>query len=250
MNLLIGGIKEASTIDYPGELVSVLFLCNCPFRCPFCHNWALLCEEECDKVNTDIILKKVERNSKYITGICITGGEPTVQIEGLLELLTKTRERGLLNKLDTNGYYHDRLERLLSLKLLDYIALDVKAPLIPAIYGKTIGNPAIGEKAVKNVSATLRILENSSSPYEIRTTIVPNLNDSIQLIEQIAEELSKFNVPRYILQQFRATGGTLDKAYSKLPATDHNLLLKLAEIAKKYIPDVRIRTIEAGEEKV
>ncbi len=250
MNLLIGIIKEASTIDYPGELASVLFLCQCPFKCPFCHNWALVFAEECNEVNITTILEQLRRNQKYITGVCITGGEPTLQIEGLIELLTQTRKMGLLNKLDTNGYYSDRIERLVTLKLLNYIALDVKAPLTPIIYGKAIGNASIGERAVKNLNEVLRILERSSLPYEVRTTIVPNFNDTRQIIQQITERLSKFNISRYILQQFRASGGTLDKSFSKLPATDHGLLRDLAEIAKKYIPDVRIRTIEAGEESI
>lgn len=248
--MLIGEIKEASTIDYPGELVSVLFLCHCSFRCPFCQNWSLVRGEDCTEVSVVDIVKQLERNRKYISGLCITGGEPTVQIEGLVELLKNTHKMGLLNKLDTNGYYPERLKRLLSLNLLDYIAMDLKAPLISKRYGEVIGKPEIGQEAVNKILETLQILEKSSIPFEIRTTIIPNFNDTDQEIEQIVKKLAEFKIPRYVLQQFRSSGGTLDEKFSKLPATDPDLLLKLGKIAKQYIPDVRTRTIEAGEKKI
>ncbi|HUX98124.1 MAG TPA: anaerobic ribonucleoside-triphosphate reductase activating protein [Candidatus Deferrimicrobium sp.] len=252
MNLMIGGIKEASTVDYPGEIVSVIFFCQCPFRCPFCHNWSLVLaqSEECHNASVKDIIEQVSKFRKFITGLCITGGEPTVQIDGLIELLKESQKIKLLNKLDTNGFFPDRLARLFTAGLVDYVALDIKAPFNPEIYGKMIGKPSIGEEAVKKVSDTLHLLKKFKMPFEARTTIIPNFFNSEKEIEQIAQKLEEFDVPRYILQQFRASGGTLDEAFAKLPATNHEVLIKLAKSAQKYISDVRIRSIETGEKKI
>lgn len=250
MEVLIGGIQESSTVDYPREFVSVIFFCQCPFRCPYCQNWSLVSSEDCTTARVEKILEKLKSYQKFITGVCITGGEPTFQFDGLVALLKGTHGMGLLNKLDTNGFYPDRVEKLLNLKLLNYIALDIKGPLVPGIYVKMIGRPDLGDEAVRNTITTLKVLKKSSVPFETRTTIVPGFNDSEQTIELTAKNLKEFTEGPYILQQFRALKGTLDKSFSKLPIMPYDRLTQLAKIAKNYIPDVRIRTIEAGEEKI
>lgn len=250
MNLLIGRIQESSTVDYPGEFVSVIFFCQCVFRCPFCQNWGLVLAEDCMDRRVEDVITQLEGYRKYITGVCVTGGEPTIQFEGLMELLKNTQRLGLLNKLDTNGFYSNRIKHLMDLQLLNYIALDIKAPLEPDLYGNIIGKPSLGEKAVSKIILTLKHLMNSALPFETRTTIIPNCNDSEQDIENIGKKLKEFNVSKYVLQQFRTLGGTLAKDFSEIPMTPYENLVKLAKIASEYIPDVRIRTIEAGEEKI
>ena len=250
MDLVIGEIIEHSTIDYPGELVSVIPFCQCSFECPFCQNWRLVRMEDCETVSVKTIVQQMAHNKKFITGVCVTGGEPTLQIEGLTELLKQTRNLGLLNKIDTNGFFPKRLEKLLSSNLIDYVALDIKAPLIPEKYGRMIGKPKLGEEGVTRVKQTLELLANSTTQFETRTTVVPTINDTEEDIEQIVRKLKEFNVGRHILQQFLASGGTLREDFSKLPATDHDQLVKLGLIAKKFIPDIWIRTIEAGHEKI
>ena len=113
-----------------------------------------------------------------------------------------------------------------------------------------IGRPNLGDEAVLNTISTLKVLKKYVIPFETRTTIVPGFNDSEQSIEQTAKNLKEFTEGPYILQQFRAMKGTLDKSFSKLPITLYDRLTELAKIAKNYISDVRIRTIEAGEEKI
>lgn len=250
MELLIGGIQESSTVDYPREFVSVVFFCQCPLRCPFCSNWSLALAEDCTTVRVEKIIEKLRSYQKFITGVCITGGEPTLQFEGLTTLLKGTHRIGLLNKLDTNGFYPDRIKKLINMKILNYIALDIKGPFVPGIYAKMIGQPDLGDEAVRNTIATLKVLKESSIKFETRTTIVPGFNDSEQNVEQIVKVLKEFTEGPYILQQFRAMKGTLDKSFSKLPITPYDKLTELAKIAKNYIFDVRIRTIEAGEEKI
>ncbi len=250
MDLSVGGLIDHSTLDYPEELVSVIALCNCTFECPFCQNWKLVRGEDCTNVKIEDIVKRMVRNRSYITGICVTGGEPTVQIEGIIELFKQTHELKLLNKLDTNGYFPKRIEKILSFKILDYVALDIKAPLIPEKYGKMIGKPVLGAPAVERVVKTLKILGQASIAFETRTTVIPSINDTEEEIGQIANMLKKFNVPRYVLQQFLPSSGTLNEEFSVLPATEHDLLAQLGRTAKKFLSDVRIRTIEGGYEKI
>ncbi len=248
-DLDIGGIQYSSTIDYPGEMVSVLFFCRCSFQCPFCQNWSLVLGKECNTRSVDAIVADLIKYRKYITGICVTGGEPTLQLQGLIDFFENTHKQGLLNKLDTNGFYPDRIERLLSLKLLNYAAIDVKSSLNAKRYGEVIGMPHLGETAFKKVVKTIQLFTKFDIPFETRTTIVPTFIDTPQEIEQIAKQLNELKVSRYILQQFRPDHGTLNENFSKLSIADHDLLIKLAKVAKKFISDVRTRSIEAGEER-
>ncbi|MHA1132585.1 MAG: anaerobic ribonucleoside-triphosphate reductase activating protein [Candidatus Helarchaeota archaeon] len=250
VKLKIGGIKEASTIDYPGEMVSVIFFCQCPFKCPFCQNWSLVRAEDCTTLDVELIFKQLHAYRKFITGICVTGGEPTIQIEGLIELFQKTHSEGLLNKLDSNGFYFKRIHKLLELNLINYAAIDAKAAFNPVSYGRAIGVPSLGKQAIINLKKTIQLLNKFSIPFEIRTTIVPNFNDQEQEIAQIAQQLQELEVSCYILQQFRASGGTLDPQFSTSPATERTKLIQLAKIGRQFISDLRIRTIECGEENI
>lgn len=246
MILSIGGVKDISTIDYPGEVVSVLFLCGCPFKCPFCQNWALLDYKNCEDNEISEIILNLKNYSDFVDGVCITGGEPTLQGKGLIEFLNQGKDLGLL-KLDTNGFYPDIIEKILKMKVLSYIALDIKTRFEPIEYGTGCGLPKSGEQIIEQVKRSIElILKEPSIIFEARTTIVPNLIDKKEQIENIVSSLS--GVKRYVLQQFRSEGGTLDPKFKDLPMPSHSKMLELADIAKEYIEDVRIRTLLNGEE--
>ena len=247
MKVNIGGIVDVSTIDFPKSLCSVIFFCGCPFRCPFCQNYKLFLNENCVEVTNKWVLSNLKSN-KLIEAVTITGGEPTMQIDALVELLKGIRSLGLSTKIDTCGFYPRNIQRLIDDGLLDYIAMDVKAPLQPETYGSAVGLPKTGHKIVQNVKASLRILSELAIPVEIRTTIVPDLIDDENDVKNIATELKGIDL--YVLQQFRPNEGTLDPNYTQRPSSSRDELLALAKIAKTYISDVRIRTIEKGEEKI
>ncbi len=246
VTLSVGGIKDISTIDYPGEVVSVIFLCGCPFKCPFCQNWSLLDYKNCNDTEISDIILKLKDYSDFVNGVCITGGEPTLQEKGLIEFLNQGKDLGLL-KLDTNGFYPRIIEEILKMKVISYIALDIKTRFNPIEYGTACGLPESGEKIIKQVKRSIElILKEPSIIFEARTTIVPNLIDKEEQIEEIVSSLS--GVKRYVLQQFRSDGGTLDPNFKNLEMPSYSKMVKLAEIAKKYIDDVRIRTLLNGEE--
>ena len=248
MKLSVGGIKDISTIDYPEEVVSVLFTCGCPFRCPFCQNWQLLDYKNCIDKEIEEIIEKLEEYSDFVDGVCITGGEPTLQDKGLIEFLKQAKHLGLL-KLDTNGFYPKIVEKILDLEVISYIAIDIKAPLEQNEYGIACGKLDLEEKIIANVKETINlIITNPSVIFEARTTIVPRLIDKTSQIEKIASSLQ--GVRKYVLQQFRPDGGTLDPKFKELEIPSREKILELAKVAKKYIEDVRIRTLINGEEKI
>ncbi|MHA1593790.1 MAG: anaerobic ribonucleoside-triphosphate reductase activating protein [Candidatus Baldrarchaeia archaeon] len=247
--LLLGGVVEISTVDYPGKVVSVIFLCGCPFRCPYCQNWRLFREEDCRAVEVDKVLSFIEENSVLIDGVCITGGEPLQQIGPLIKLVRGIKDLGLLVKVDTNGFYPSRLKLLMDTSCIDYFAIDIKARLDPQSYGRAIGIPIIGERAIKNLMESLRVIHDHGAFLEGRTTVVPGIVDSPADIENIASTVAEY-VDIYVLQQFRTEGGTLDPSYSKITPPSREKLLDLARVAKKYIQDVRVRTKEGGEERI
>ncbi|MHA1144189.1 MAG: anaerobic ribonucleoside-triphosphate reductase activating protein [Candidatus Helarchaeota archaeon] len=248
MKISIGGYKDVSTIDYPGEVVSVVFFCGCPFRCPFCQNVGLVTGEDCKEISIEEIHVVLEKYSSFITGTCITGGEPCVQEAGLSALLSRIKQFGK-RKIDTNGFYPNVVNEILKQKLVEYIAIDIKAPLNPQAYGKVVGLIQKGDKVVDRVKQTL-IHINAFRPdvyLEIRTTIVPNLIYTRDEIESIARNVE---ADCFTLQQFRSNMGTLDPLYRDVLSPPRSLLMDLGEVIKNYHSCVKIRTIEKGEEKL
>ncbi len=207
----IGGILDISTIDFPGKVCSVIFLSGCPFRCPYCHNYELLYEGE--NVSIEKIVKNIERNY-LIDGVCITGGEPFMQ--DIEELAKELKDIGLAVKVDTNGYYPNKLEK--ALKYIDYIAIDVKTS--PKKYPSLTGR----EDSWERVKKSLEILKDSNVEWEIRTTVVSGLVWIDELLE--IRKYVKANV-NYILQQFR-NEKVLDASLKKVRSPSIEELKNLA----------------------
>ena len=121
--MLTGGML-ISSVEYPGKISLVLFTGGCILRCPYCHNPELI--EGGEEVDLDEIKLEIQDSLNFIDSLVITGGEPLVQFEELKELLDYLKDTELKIKLDTNGCYPERLEEIIH--LVDYVALDVKAP--------------------------------------------------------------------------------------------------------------------------
>ncbi len=240
MKVRIGGILDMSTVDYSGKVSSVIFFHGCNFRCPFCYNIALIEGNDYQELEITEVIEKIKKNREFIDAVAITGGEPTLQIEGLKELCKGLKSMKLLVKLDTNGYMPDMVKKLLDGKLLDFVSVDIKASSDK--YNKLSGINC----DLTRVKRTLEILRDSGVDYELRTTIVPGANDSEEDIRKVCDFIKPAKA--YVLQQFRHEGGTLDKSLSNTPKTKRVKLLKLANIVKKQGLNVKIRTEEEGEE--
>lgn len=172
MNLPIGGYIPTSFLDYPGHAAAVVFFRGCPFRCPFCHNPELILP---GNGGTDLsageILRDLERRRPFLDGVCVTGGEPSAS-EGLLGFLESVRSLDLLVKLDTNGWRPEILSEALGRGIVNYLAMDVKAPWEK--YSLASGWKGDLSRLRESVS----ILLESPAPSEFRTTLVPGIHES------------------------------------------------------------------------
>lgn len=192
--MILGGYQKLTLIDYPGKIATTVFTVGCSFRCPFCHNPELvnlrLAHDEKSEKEFFEFLKK--RKGK-IEGVCITGGEPTIQPD-LIDFIKKIKKLGFEVKLDTNGSRPDVLKKLLDAKLLDFVAMDIKNSL--KRYNKTIGNKV----DIDRVKLSVDLIRNSRLPYEFRTTVVPGIHT-----EKDFEEIAKWigGAKSYYLQEYR-----------------------------------------------
>jgi len=160
----IGGFQRFSLIDYPAKISAIIFTQGCNFRCPYCHNPELVDPKLfTSAIDEDLILSFLRKRVGKLDGVVITGGEPLLQHD-LIEFIKKVKEMGYLIKLDTNGSYPEKLERLLD--LIDYIAMDIKAPLEK--YHDVVRTDVCTEKIMESIT----IILNGDIDYEFRTTVV------------------------------------------------------------------------------
>ncbi len=204
------GIQKFSLIDYPGKLSCVVFTGGCNFRCPFCQNKDLvLWPEKLKSISFDYVLKCLEEKRGWVDGLVLLGGEPTIH-EDLTEVAEEVKNRGFLVKLDTNGSNPNMLRRMIKAKLVDYVAMDVKAPLNFEHYSKAIG--VTNKKYFNNVLKSIKLLKASRIDYEFRTTVVPKIL-TLDDVKVIARQIRPAKA--YYLQQF-SPHNTLDKSFEKV----------------------------------
>lgn len=180
MDYPIKGFIETSFSDWPGKVAAVLFLPSCNFRCLYCHNHELvLLPEKFPDFPLEEIEEKLRRHRGWIDGVCITGGEPTLHpwLPALIRYLKMAdglapSGASLGIKVDTNGTRPGVLQSLLDEGLLDYVALDLKAPLEADRYARIAGVP-LGREEVGRIQESMRILLQGGVDYEFRTTLVP-----------------------------------------------------------------------------
>lgn len=234
----IKGFINLSLVDWDGKLTSVIFLQNCNFRCPFCYNSTLVLHPE--RVET-IPFERVENYLKkqrgWIDGVCITGGEPTLH-KDLPDLCSKLKEMGFLVKVDTNGTNPMMMKELMDKGVIDYIAVDIKAPLTVEKYSRATGINA--ENLLGKVKETVRILMGSKMDYAFRTTVVPTVHEE-EDIKEICDRVK--GCKKYVLQKFDVSLGktTIDPDFGKLkPFTDEEMKTFLT-IAQQILPNVKLR---------
>ena len=229
----IKGLEKFAPKDFPGYISSTVFLGGCNFRCPFCHNSDLVLRPEIlPTLPLDYFLSFLDLRKGWLEGICITGGEPLLQ-DDLETLLILIKDRDLLVKIDTNGSFPSRLEDLIQKKLVDHIAMDVKAPL--ARY-QEVTRAAVNEE---DIVRSVDIIKNSGLGYVFRTTLVPGLVGP-EDIKQICQMLNGAKI--YQLQQFIPLN-TLDSHYLEKKPYRREEVQGLAKIAEPYFSEVRIEGV-------
>lgn len=230
----IRGFLETSFLDWDGKVSSVVFLPACNFRCPYCSNWLLVHEPATlPAVKIEKIEHFLTERKDFIDGVVLTGGEPTCHA-CLPELAKRFKDLGLLVKLDTNGTNPDLLKRLAALRLIDYIAMDIKAPL-----NKKYEQAAGAQVDLGKVRESIKFIMDSGIDYEFRTTVIPNLLGEAE-IEEIAKTIA--GARKYALQQFVPAHSMIKEMQALGPHPDEKIR-ELAGIAKKHVPATIVRGI-------
>ena len=224
------GLQKLTLLDYPGLVACTVFTCGCNFRCPFCHNPALVTGSQEDlEYSFAELLEFLESRRKQLDGICLTGGEPLLYEESVM-LMQAARAMGYRVKLDTNGSFPDRLAAVLADNAADYVAMDIKNS--PEKYELTSG-----AKVLEKVQRSVELLKSGNCGYEFRTTVTGNLHEKADFAA-IGSWLA--GTERYFLQGFRDSGAILAGDAAPFAVSDEKLREFLAEV-KKFIPAAEIR---------
>ncbi len=190
----IGGLHKHSLIDYPDRIAAVVFTQGCNFRCPYCHNPSLVYPEQYGPViDTEEVHGFLQKRHGLLDGVVITGGEPLLQ-QDLEQFILSVKRMGYKVKLDTNGSMPERLQALLSNGLVDYVAMDYKAPL--RAYHRVVRVKVDAEL----IKRSINYITSSGINYELRTTLHSGLCMS-SVLDMIAE-LRQMRVEFYYLQMF------------------------------------------------
>jgi pyruvate formate lyase activating enzyme len=227
----IGGLQKVSLIDYPGLICGIVFLQGCNFKCPYCHNPELVDSKLFNPgIRENEVLEFLNTRKGKLDAISITGGEPTIQ-EDLTSFIKQIKKMGFAVKLDTNGSQPQVIKDLLAENLLDFIAMDIKAPLEKY---KNIVNTQVNTESIKE---SIDLILKAKIPYEFRTTIVESQleeNDILQIGKLIT------GASKYVLQKFVSTK-TLDKKFLKEKSFSDEKLQKIKSHLEQQIPTITIR---------
>ena len=214
----VAAFVPLSLSNHEGHVAAVIFVPGCNFRCPFCHNAGLVLPERAaggPRVPVDEILDQLRDRRGFLDSVVVSGGEPTLQ-PGLQEFLAAVRAMGLRVKLDTNGSRPDVLRDLFEGKLVDYVAMDIKATR--ARYSEFAGVPV----DLVRIEESTRLIRSTAPDYEFRTTVAPGI--AAEDLRAIADWIS--GAKRYILQPFHVPPekGLLDPTWADREALSPHAL--------------------------
>ncbi len=226
----ISGLQKLTLLDFPEKTACTVFTAGCNFRCPFCHNASLVTHINSDqKITEQEFFDFLNKRKGMLDGVCITGGEPTLQPD-LPQFIKKIKDLGFLVKLDTNGYNPDVLSMLLEEGLLDYVAMDIKNS--KESYKKTVG---IEDFDISLIERSVELLKGAKVPFEFRTTVVKELHTKEDILN-IGKWLG--NKCKYFLQGFKDSGDLIEKGLS---GYDENSMQNLLKTLQNVLPEAKIR---------
>lgn len=230
----ICGLQKLAMVDFPGKIAATVFTGACNLRCPFCHNALLVTRlTETPTIPTEEVLDFLRSRRGLLDGVVLSGGEPLLQSDAV-DFLQSVRDMGFAVKLDTNGCYPDALADILSHRLVDYIAMDIKN--CREKYGITTGVPNLD---LSPILSSIDLIQRAGIDYEFRTTVVRELHTAAD-IQSIGKWLSGSH--RYVLQQFVDSGNLISSApYSAYSPEE---LHQMADHLRPLFGEVLIRGVE------
>ena len=226
------GLQKMTLLDFPGLVACTVFLGGCDFRCPFCHNFELVDGSAPAVMEEDELFAFLEKRRGLLDGVAITGGEPCLRPD-LPELMRRIRSLGFAVKLDTNGTHPALLRAILDEGLADYVAMDIKNR--PEKYARTAGLEKIDLAPVRE---SARVLMDGAADYEFRTTVVDELHEASDF-EAIGAWIA--GAKQYFLQAFTDRDSV---PFGNLHAPSAEKLAEYVEIARRYVPDTRLRGVD------
>ncbi len=223
--------------EVPGKSVAVVFTGGCNFRCPWCQNRDLVLRPETlPSISEEEVFSAVERRRGWLDGIAITGGEPTLQTD-LPEFCRRVKQKGLWLSIATNGSNPEVLSDLINQGLVDYVSMDVKAPLAQERYKAVTG--VDDEAAFESVLRSIELLRNSQIDHEFRTTLVPELLTPEDVIG-IANSLK--GAKKYAIQQF-APQSTVDPRFERMAPWPNEAVERVKKTLSGMFKNFEVRNI-------
>lgn len=240
--MIIGGLEKLTLLDYPDHLAAIIFTQGCNFRCHFCYNPMLVLpqtggdeknkkEKGFSPLSTEDLFLFLKERYGRLEGVVITGGEPTLHPD-LPAFIKQIKDIGYLVKLDTNGTNPEMLAELIREKLIDYVAMDLKAPLDK--YEKTVSVKLDWD----NIKKSVKIISESGLPYEFRTTVVPGL-----LVKEDFHKMGEMikGLDKWYLQNFKSDTDLVNSNYKTQKGFSAKEMVEFAAICRKYVKLCEVR---------
>ncbi len=189
---MINGLQKMSYIDYPNEISFVIFLGGCNFKCPYCHNKSIVFKTTEVESEEDVLIMLKDRFN-FIKHVVITGGEPTIYGNELIELMKNIKSIGYKIKLDTNGTNPDLIKEIIKLNLVDYFAMDIKNSFEK--YSETCGV----EVDINKIKDSVNIIESSNIPYIFRITLNKTMHtkDDVDKVKSYIKDKDNLKLQEY-----------------------------------------------------
>ncbi len=229
----IGGLQRSTLIDYPGHVACTVFLIGCNFRCPWCYSPEIVLPDLITKqprIESDDFFEFLDIRKGLLDGVVICGGEPTINGD-LPEFVQEIKRRGFKVKLDTNGSNPSAIDGLLKNRLLDYVAMDIKAPF--AKYNKAVGVKVDSAKVRESIDK----IKSSGVDYEFRTTVVPGIHQKEDIVK-MAQSIAP--AKRYFLQAFRSDKN-IDASFTNRESFSDKVMEEIRDEVKSLFETCEVR---------
>ena len=233
--MLLMGLQKLTLLDFPEKTACTVFTGGCNMRCPFCHNASLVTGDikNLPHLPEEEFFEFLNKRQGILEGVCVTGGEPTLQPD-LIDFLLKIKEMGFLVKLDTNGTRPDVIKEAVQKGAVDYVAMDIKNS--KALYPVTVGDPDFD---ITPICSSVELLKSDIVDYEFRTTLVKPLHNE-QSVKEIGEWIS--GAKRYFLQNFVDSGDLISNSV-QFSHFEQNEIENLLNVLKPLAPSTKSRGI-------
>lgn len=231
--MIFGGIQLTTTLDYPGEIATILFTKGCNMHCGYCHNASIVNGEGSSFTDKEIFEKIIKRKH-VIDHICISGGEPSIYGNELIQFLIRLKNHGFKVKLDTNGLNSEFLYQVIRLRLVDYIAMDVKTCLLRDEYSKVSGK-RLTEMDMSAIRESIHYIMTSNIKFEFRTTVTKTYH-----LPDTLNKIAELRLPHHYLQKFINSDRIFDQRIEEYTDSE---MMEILSMMQKINPKMELRGV-------